>query len=170
VTDESFERFVIDHGRELIQFAHRIAGGDSGRGEDLLQTALMQLWRRWDRLRDVQDMVAYARRSIARAHVSFLRRRSAGEMPWAQLPERSQSDDYQKTDEVDAVWRALRNLPQRQRAVLALRYAEDLADDEIASLLGVSESTVRSQAARGLAALRREAFSSVLRKESNVGT
>jgi RNA polymerase sigma-70 factor (sigma-E family) len=169
VADESFERFVTDHGRSLARFAFRVAGGDAARAEDLVQTTFLHLWRRWPRIGEVQDIEAYARRSIARAHVSFLRRRSSHEVPLASLPDAVRPDAYEATDAVDAVWRSLRYLPQRQRAVLALRYADDLSDFEIGRLLGVSESTVRSQAARGLASLRRGSVSERNRRTSNVG-
>jgi RNA polymerase sigma factor (sigma-70 family) len=98
---------------------------------------------------------------MARLHISWWRRRRR-EHPVRALPERSYIDaGITEADGDLGLWRAVAGLPPRQRVVLALRYHEQLTDDEIARLLGISRGTVRSQAARGLDKLRGVAESQV---------
>jgi RNA polymerase sigma factor (sigma-70 family) len=76
-------------------------------------------------------------------------------VPLADLPEAAARDDISaRHAQRDAAWRLLADLPRQQRAVLVLRFYEDLPDDEIATILGCSPVTVRSNASRGLATLR----------------
>lgn len=152
---ESFETYVAERGARLLRFAYHLTGSDIQRAEDLLQAALLRVWRRWDRGPAIENIDAYVRRVIARENFAHIRRRNLSEVLTARMPETQNSDAYAYSDSVDAVWRALAGLPKRQRAVLGLRYGEDLSDEEIASLLRVNASTVRSQAARGVATLRR---------------
>jgi RNA polymerase sigma factor (sigma-70 family) len=83
------------------------------------------------------------------------RRRSSSELRLDAEQDRAAADDGARSYAArDAAWELLRRLPRRQRAVLVLRYYEDLSDADIAGVLGCTQGTVRSQAARGLAALR----------------
>jgi RNA polymerase sigma factor (sigma-70 family) len=90
-------------------------------------------------------------------YVSWWRRRSFGEHPTSELPDVARPGDaHAEVDERDEVWRALGRLPRRQRAVLVLRFFEDLSEAETARILDISVGTVKSQAAKGLARLRQD--------------
>src|SRR5262245_30239179 len=98
------------------------------------------------------DPEPYVRRVMYHTYVSLWRRRSFGERPTPLLPDRARPDDaHIEVDERDRVWRALGRLPRGQRAVLVLRYFEDLSEAETAEILEISVGTVKSQTAKGLA-------------------
>jgi RNA polymerase sigma-70 factor (sigma-E family) len=125
--------------------------GERDRAADLLQHALAGAYAAWPR---IDDPGRYVRRALANGRTSLWRRLRRGEIPTGEPPDRPVPRDlFGEVDERDAMWRALRHLPPRQRSVLVLRYYDDRPDDEIARLLGTSESTVRSQAHRGLRTL-----------------
>jgi RNA polymerase sigma-70 factor (sigma-E family) len=99
----------------------------------------------------------YVRKVMYHTYVSWWRRRSFSEHPLSVLPDQPRPDNIQaEVDARDEVWRALGRLPRRQRAVLVLRYFEDLSEADIAQVLDISIGTVKSQAAKGLARLRRD--------------
>ena len=143
--------FAGEHGLALTRFAYVLCG-DRGVAEDLVQDTYLALFRRYGTELPVEAPVAYARRAIVNGYVSRGRRRSSTELSSADLPE--QPVEMATSDEQDAMWRSLAALPDRQRAVLVLRYYVDLADREIAKVIGASEGTVRSLAARAFATLR----------------
>lgn len=142
-------------GQALVSFAFVLTGGDRYRAEDLVQSAIAKVMRRWSQISGGGNAEAYLRRAIVSEDLSWHRRRSSREDPTERLPERGvlPSTDL---DERDAVLRLLATLPRRQRAVLVLRYLEDYSDAQIAECLGCSQPTVRSQATRALAHLRAE--------------
>jgi RNA polymerase sigma-70 factor (sigma-E family) len=123
--------------------------------EDLVQTVLARAHRRWDRIGSLEHPEAYLRTMVVNEFLSWRRRLTNREVPMAELIEPAPVDDVSgRQAQRDAAWRLLGQLPRQQRAVLVLRFYEDLPDDEIAAVLGCSASTVRSNAARGLASLR----------------
>ncbi len=150
---DGFESFVAASGARLLRLAVGLTG-DQGLAEDLVQEALARTYLAWRRIREREAAEAYARRVLVTTHISLWRRRRVPERVAAVLPEHAGSDPYAVLESRDELWTALRRLGRKQRAVLVLRYFEDRDDGEIAGLLGCSTSTVRSQAARGLAALR----------------
>jgi len=121
-----------------------------------LQTALTKTYVAWRRLGAIEAAEPYARRVLINTATSWWRRRWHGERPTAVLPERSYPDRVDERAERDALWRHVQALPTRQRAVLVLRFYEDLSEMQTARLLGVSVGTVKSQCSRALAALRRK--------------
>ena len=152
--EEEFVRFVTEAYPGLVRFGAFLAG-ERPRGEDLAQTALMKLYGSWSRLEDTAAAGAYARRTMVRLAERGRRRRWSGERPTPIEPEAVRTED--RTEELavlDQVRGALARLPVSQRAVLVLRYFEMRSESEIANLLDVSPGTVKSRAARGLAALR----------------
>jgi RNA polymerase sigma-70 factor (sigma-E family) len=149
-----FAEFVSARSPALLRTAYLLTG-DWSLGEDLLQTTLAACWRRWDRLSDTPE--PYVRAAMLKTFLSWRRRRWNGEVPTGELPEGAYADSTAAVDERDAVWTALLGLPKRQRAVVVLRYFDDLTEQETAKLLGVSVGTVKSQASRALAALRVDA-------------
>ena len=144
--------FVAEHGLGLTRFAYLLCG-DRGLAEDLVQDTYLAIYRRFGTELTTAAPVAYARRSLVNTFVSQARRRSSGEAPLGELPE-TPAERASCTEEQDAMWRAIATLPERQRAVLVLRYYLDLTDREIAALLDSAEGTVRSLAVRAFAALR----------------
>src|SRR5262245_20726754 len=91
---------------------------------------------------------------LVNEHLRWRARRSSGDVPVSAIVKRPGVDPAGQHATRQAAWELLARLPKRQRAVLVLRYYEDLPDVAIAAVLSCRESTVRSQAARGLAALR----------------
>ncbi len=150
---EAFEAFVTARYTALLRTA-RLLTGDWQHGEDLLQTALARTMLRWSRLRSVEAAEPYVRKVLVTTYATWWRRRWRGETPTEFLPERAGPDPYASVDHRDRVDRAIATLPRRQRAVVVLRYWDDLPESEVAALLGCSVGTVRSQASRALAKLR----------------
>lgn len=150
--DADFRQFVVLRSAALLRVAYLMVG-DWAHAEDILQTALTKTYLAWRRLGGIEATDAYARRVVATTATSWWRRRWHGERPSDVLPERG-VDPYDGWAEREALWRHVRSLPTRQRAVLVLRYYEDLTETETARILGVSVGTVKSQTARALATLR----------------
>ncbi|TDC48495.1 SigE family RNA polymerase sigma factor [Jiangella ureilytica] len=146
-----FEEFVRASLPGLLRYGHALTGSPHD-AADLVQTALEKVGSHWAKImRQNTDPQAYVRRSMANAHVSRWRRRRR-EVLVEQFPERVAF----QPDRLDGepMWQALSELPPRQRAVLVLRYYEDLSEAEIAEALGISQGTVKSQASKALAKLR----------------
>ena len=147
----SFEEFVRSRGPSLLRYAHLLTG-DAGRAEDLVQDALVKLHARWETGTTAPH--AYARRIVTNDYLSWRRRLSNSEAPSVIGDPATVGVPTDEVAERDAVWRAIRGLPRRQRVVIVLRYYEDLTDHDIAAVLGVADGTVRSLASRAFATLR----------------
>ncbi|WP_116951074.1 SigE family RNA polymerase sigma factor [Jiangella endophytica] len=149
--DDEFRRFVAGRSLALLRTAYALCG-DRHTAEDLVQGALAKLYRRW---RKVDDPEGYVRRILYNDQISRWRRRLVlHEDPVDVVPENAAPDLAGAVGDRVDVLQLLRQLPPRQRAVLVLRYYEDLSEREIAAVLGCSTGTVRSQAHRALARLR----------------
>lgn len=146
-----FSDFVAVRSVRLLRVAFLLTR-DWARAEDLLQTALAKAWFGWDRI--AADPEPYVRRILVNTYASWWRRRWNAETPTERLPEESSLDPRDQLDDRDALWRALGRLPKRQRAVVVLRYFEDLSEAEVADALGCAVGTVKSQASKALAKLR----------------
>lgn len=148
-----YDEFVIARSDRLLRLAYLLTQ-DWMKAEDLLQTALVKLWSAWSRV-DGGNVEAYARKIIVTTHVSLWRRRWRLELPMGAIPDRPQSADaISEVDQRKVMWEAVGRLPARQRAVVVLRYFEDLTEAQVAELLNCSIGTVKSQNARALARLR----------------
>jgi RNA polymerase sigma-70 factor (sigma-E family) len=149
---DSFGDFVAEALPALLRFGH-VLTGSRPEAEDLVQEALARSMRRWSATAP-HDPIAYVRKVMVNTHVTRWRRWGS-RVQLGGVPETAVADaGLERSQDWDALRRALAALPARQRTVLVLRYLEDLSDDAIADLLGCQTATVRSQAARGLAALR----------------
>ncbi|WP_432985697.1 SigE family RNA polymerase sigma factor [Dactylosporangium sp. CA-233914] len=151
-----FNDFVLGRSPALLRFAYLLTG-DRHLAEDLTQEALVRAHRRWSGIESQEGPEPYVRKTILRQYLSWRRRRSSGERPVAdplELAAAAQPDAAGRIAEADAMWGLLLTLPRSQRAVLVLRYYEDLPDAEVARLLGCSESTVRVHAHHALKKLR----------------
>ncbi len=162
--EHDFSAFVAARATSLLRVAY-LACGDATEAEDLLQTALERTYRSWDRVRH-DSPEPYVRRVIINTAISRARRRAIlSIIPMHSPPERSA-----RATDVDlrhVLMEALRALPPRQRAVIVLRYWEDLSETQTAEVLGCSVGTVKSQASKALAKLRsalgRESVEGVIR-------
>jgi RNA polymerase sigma-70 factor (sigma-E family) len=154
--DSSFEDFVAGSSARLFTMARLLAGGNRTEAEDLLQGAYERAYRRWGRISSRADPERYVRQTLVNASVDRWRRlRRHPEMPLTFTGADPRAvDTAAAVADRDLLLRALAGLPPRQRAVLVLRYFEDLSEAQTASMLGCSVGTVKSQAARGLARLR----------------
>ncbi|GID97382.1 SigE family RNA polymerase sigma factor [Amorphoplanes digitatis] len=148
-----FEQYVRARGEALCRFAHLLCG-DRHLGEDLVQEVLVKAHRRWASI-EAEQPDSYLRTALVRSHISWLRRRSSGERPSAEPARAAVLGDFADQHAArEDMWGLLAGLTRTQRAVLVLRYYEDLDDRQIAEILRSSPSTVRVHAARGLARLR----------------
>ncbi|MFK5583780.1 SigE family RNA polymerase sigma factor [Serinicoccus sp. LYQ131] len=170
--DEEFAGFVRARQHQLVRAA-RLYCGDFHAAEDLVQDALVKLASRWESVREGSPD-AYVRRILYRDTVSRWRKWGR-EVPYAAAPgERDRWDEDAAPAEVDDwvegadVRAALAQLPPRQRAVVVLRYFEDLSELEIAEALGCAPGTVKSQASKALRNLR-ELLPAVMRDATSRG-
>jgi RNA polymerase sigma-70 factor (ECF subfamily) len=152
--EKEFREFVAARSGALLRTAYLLAG-DWATAEDLLQTALTKTYLAWKRLGTIEAVEPYTRRVLVNTATSWWRRRWHGERPTEKLPDVPGPDQHQEAIERDALWQHVRSLPARQRAVLVLRFYEDLSEAQTAELLDISAGTVKSQTARALATLRR---------------
>jgi RNA polymerase sigma-70 factor (sigma-E family) len=152
--DDDFAEFVGARWTSLYRLAYLLTASRAG-AEDLLQTTLEKAYVKWGRIGRMDFPEAYVRRMLANTLVSGRRRAWIGELPTQDLPERAgDSDDISVLDRA-VLWPLVCALPTRQRAVIVLRYYEDLSEAEIAHALGCAPGTVKSQASAAVAALRR---------------
>lgn len=151
--EEEFREFVAARSAALLRTAYLLAG-DWATAEDLLQIALTKTYLAWKRLGEIEAVEPYARRVLVNTATSWWRRRWHGERPTEILPERAAPDQIDEQLERDALWRHVKALPARQRAVLVLRFYEDLTEAQTAALLDISTGTVKSQTSRALNTLR----------------
>ena len=152
--EAEFEDFVTAASPRLFRAAYAISR-DHHHAEDAVQAALAKAFVRWRRIARTDVPEAYVRRMVVNEVLSWRRRASSGEQPSADLRESATAEPTESLAESDAMWEAIGQLPPRQRAVLVLRFYEQLSEAEIADTLGVRPGTVKSQAAAALANLRR---------------
>jgi RNA polymerase sigma-70 factor (sigma-E family) len=150
--NDSFREFVAGHQQALMRTAYLLTG-DAHQAEDLLQSVLLKVLRRWSRLSRVERPEAYVRKALLNQHISWRRRPGRIELPTADPPDRPYSSEDPTIVRL-VMRRALMRLPPRQRAVIVLRYYEDQTERETAELLNCSIGTVKSQAHYALARLR----------------
>lgn len=149
-----FREYVVARHRALLKTAWLMTG-DWQTAEDLVQSSLAKLWPKWDRVRDTGDPDGYVRRILVNTYATWWRLRWRSERPLATLPDQADTvDGYVTVDLRDALERLLHTLSRRQRAVIVLRYYEDLSETQTAEMLGCSVGTVKSTAARALVKLR----------------
>jgi RNA polymerase sigma-70 factor (sigma-E family) len=155
LSEADFTEFVRTRSAALLRTAYLLTG-DRGHAEDLLQTVLAKVYASWGRIREPQAVEAYVRQALVTTATSWWRMR-------ARRPERPAGDDVPdlgtaaRTDEVDErdrLWSALLRLPARQRAVLALRFYEDLSEAQTAAVLGCAPGTVKAHTHQALRRMR----------------
>lgn len=151
---DGFREFVAARSAALVRSAWLLTG-DEAAAQDLVQTALVKTWTRWSRIVRQDAPEAYVRRVMMSTFLSWTRRLSRRELLVELVPERADPrDDVADVELRSPVHRALCALPPRQRAVIVLRYFDDLTEAQTATVLGCSVGTVKSQNAKALAKLR----------------
>ncbi|WP_245993957.1 SigE family RNA polymerase sigma factor [Nocardioides immobilis] len=146
-----FDDFVAARSQALLRTAYLLTR-DHGLAEDLLQTALSKAWFSWQKVETRPE--PYVRKILVNTYASWWRRKWNGERPTDELPEQGGHDGTSAVDARHDLSDAIGRLPKRQRAVVVLRYFEDLSEAETAEMLGCSRGTVKSQLSKALAKLR----------------
>ncbi|MCX2967871.1 SigE family RNA polymerase sigma factor [Streptomyces sp. TRM70308] len=157
-TPPSFTSYVRQRGPVLLRTARSLTANPCD-AEDLLQTALTKTYQAWDRIEDHRALDGYVRRALVNTRTSQWRKRRVDEYACEELPEPEPlpgPDPAEQQAVRDAMWRAVRKLPPRQRAMVVLRYYEDLSEAQTAAVMGVSIGTVKSAVSRALAKLRED--------------
>ena len=153
--EDGFAEFARSRWGRLVRLAYSLTL-DVGRAEDLVQESLAKLWGKWPQVRDGAPE-AYVRQTIVNGAISASRRRWKGEEPHWELPEPPVPRGPLESDAIDQrdwLRRGLADLSVLQRAVVVLRYAEDMSERQVAETLGISTGSVKTHAFRGLARLR----------------
>ena len=145
---EAFDAFVRARLPELLRFGRALTGSPEA-AADLVQDALERTVLAWPRLQSREEPEGYVRRIMVNRNISIWRK-FGREHVTAEVVDSAAEDTHFDAD----LWRALRQLPPKQRAVIALRYYEDMSEADIARTLGCSVGTVKSQASKGLAKMR----------------
>ena len=147
-----FRAFVDARWPALVRYAYGLTG-DRGHAEDVVQVALERTWRRWRHVQ-ADKAEAYVRTVIARLVISRWRARRLTEVPLDRGGSPTRDGPEEAHAVHDVLWRELAALPPRMRAVVVLRFVEDLTEEQTARTLGCSVGTVKSQTARAMARLR----------------
>ncbi|WP_328318412.1 SigE family RNA polymerase sigma factor [Streptomyces sp. NBC_00388] len=152
----SFATYMRARGPVLLRTARSLTANPCD-AEDLLQTALTKTYVAWDRIEDHRALDGYVRRALLNTRTSQWRKRKVDEFACDVLPEPDTApapDAAEHQALRDAMWQAVMKLPDRQRAMVVLRYYEDLSEAQTAEVLGVSVGTVKSAVSRALGKLR----------------
>jgi RNA polymerase sigma-70 factor (sigma-E family) len=158
--DADFAAYLAARQPSLLRTAYLLTGNRHD-AEDLVQTAFAKLYLAWDKVRDQGSMDGYVRRILVNEHNSlwrraWKRREHTAEDTVLHALDRPHHDDHD--DGVGpALWDVVQTLPRKARAVVVLRYYEEMSEAETAAVLGISVGTVKSQTSRALAALRERA-------------
>jgi RNA polymerase sigma-70 factor (sigma-E family) len=150
---DEFRDYVFARQDRLLRTAWLLTGNWAS-AEDLVQTSLVKVWRRWASL-GIDDPDAYVNRVMINTYATWWRRKWRGELPSARLPDMPDSSDAEAAvDDRDRLRRLLAGLPRGERIALVLRYYEGLSEADTATVMGCSIGSVKSQASRGAARLR----------------
>jgi RNA polymerase sigma-70 factor (sigma-E family) len=154
-TEPDFVDFVAARWTPLYRLAYLLTASPTS-AEDLLQTTLEKAYMSWSRISRMEFPEAYVRRMLTNALVSSRRRASwLHEVPSDAMPEAAREAIDVGVLDRSLLWPLISALPARQRAVIVLRYYEDLSEAQIADVLGCAPGTVKSQTSAAMKALRR---------------
>ena len=141
--EDRFTEFVRAHSASLFRTAYLMTG-DYQRAEDVLQAALVRVYQHWPRVDTMDRPAGYARRVVVNQSVSWWRKRSSHESLLRLSDEPAWDGRVDDVAEHERVWKAVLSLPRRQRAVMVLRYYEDMTEAQIAETLAMAPGTVKS--------------------------
>jgi RNA polymerase sigma-70 factor (sigma-E family) len=155
--DADFAAYLAARQASLLRTAYLLTGNRHD-AEDLVQVAFAKLYLSWDKVRDRGSIDGYVRRILVNEHNSIWRRA----WKWRESSQDHTTFDEPVHDAYDdgrgsALWDVVQTLPRKARAVVVLRYYEELSEAETADALGISVGTVKSQTSRALATLRERA-------------
>lgn len=153
--DAEFTEFVRTRSVALLRTAYLLTG-DRGHAEDLLQTALTKVYVSLGRIREPQAVESYVRRTLVTTATTWWRTKSRrSERLWADgFPDPGTPARTEEVDERARIWALVQQLPVRQRAIIVLRYYEDLTEAQTAAVLGCAVGTVKAQTHRALTRMR----------------
>lgn len=151
--DREFTEYLQARQPSLLRTAYLLTG-DRNQAEDILQSSLAKLYLAWDKVSDRASTDAYVRRIMVNENNSLWRRAwKRREHATEVIPDSPHHDTYDDGRGA-ALWDVVTSLPPKARAVVVLRYYEQLSEAETADVLGISVGTVKSQCSRAIAALR----------------
>ncbi|MFF4490021.1 SigE family RNA polymerase sigma factor [Streptomyces sp. NPDC001544] len=150
-----FEQYVRARQDDLLRSARRLVS-DPLSAQDLLQTALLRAYPRWEHIADKQLADAYLRRVMINIRTEWWRARKLHELPTQQLPDAVFDDPAERHADRTLLMDVLRVLTPQQRAVVVLRHWEQMSTQETAATLGMAPGTIKSTLHRALARLRQE--------------
>jgi len=149
-----FDSYVRGQSPALLRLAYLLTG-DHHRAKDLVQSTLIKVLPRWERVTVRGDPHAYVRTVMVHTALGWRRRKWEAERPTGDLPDQpAHNDSAAVVDDRERLRRALLRLPPRQRAAVVLRHYEDLSEAQAAAALGCSVGTIKTQTARALDRLR----------------
>jgi RNA polymerase sigma-70 factor (sigma-E family) len=153
--DQAVKELYAEHYRSLVRLAAMLVR-DTPTAEEVVQDAFVAMHAGWHRLEDTEKALAYLRQAVVNKSRSVLRHRVVVEKNLQNAPPDMPSAEHGAFAllERSAVIKALRNLPERQREAIVLRYYADLSEADIAATMGISRGAVKSHTARGMASLR----------------
>lgn len=153
-SEDDFDLFVAARSAPLYRTALLMCAGDRATAADAVQTTMVEIWRRWPRVRAMERADAYAKKVLVTSILRDRRRQSPGLVVVSEPPEQYAADPADLPARHD-LWSIVRGLPRMQRAVVVLRYYEDLTEAQTAETLGIGIGTVKSHCSRALEAMRR---------------
>ncbi len=148
-----FESYAAARWSRLLRTAYLLTG-DHHEAEDLVQVTLAKVYLGWSRVRRLEEPDAYVHRALVNNNISRHRKRRVVQLLTSRLPDRPREGAAAQVEARSLLLEALATLPPRQRAVVVLRYWEDLSEHQVAEVLGCTAGNVKSQASRGLRKLR----------------
>ncbi|MGW0752999.1 SigE family RNA polymerase sigma factor [Streptomyces sp. NPDC002587] len=153
---DGFREFAAGRSGHLYRSACLLASGDTHLAEDLVQETLGRMYLLWGRISRIDNPAAYAQTVLVREFLTHRRRRSAGERPVGELPDRGAAADDADPALRMTLLEALGRLSPKDRAVLVLRYWEDRSVEETADAMNASSAAVRTRTSRALGRLREQ--------------
>jgi RNA polymerase sigma-70 factor (sigma-E family) len=151
--EAEFRDFVASRSTGLLRTAYLLTG-DRGLAEDAVQAMFGRVYVSWGRIRHREALDAYCRKALVREVTSWHRRRRITHVLTPAPPERPDPAPEEPSDAAEALRDALVGLPPRQRAVVVLRFYDDMSEADVATALGISRGSVKQHTHRALASLR----------------
>ena len=151
--EREFDAYAAARSASLYRTAVLLLGGDAAGAADAVQNTMLELWRRWPRVRTMERADGYAHKVLV-TQVLRSRRGAVRLVPTLTIPDRPVEDVAVAAGLRSEMWEAVRTLPPVQRAVVVLRFYEDLTEAQTADALGIAVGTVKSHSARALTSLR----------------